>query len=95
MNASLFRKLIIICVVLGLLSSCTTTTVVTDERVSPRRHPNLAAAQRHIERAIDRLSEAQRENDFDMHGHAKKAKELLDEAYVEIKLAAEAANADR
>jgi hypothetical protein len=30
-----------------------------------------------------------------MSGHAKKAKELLDEAYVEIKLAAEAANENR
>ncbi len=95
MNGSLFKKLIIICAVLGFLVGCTTTTVVRDERVSPRRHPELAAAQRHIEIAMDRLSEAQRANDFDMHGHAKKAKELLDEAYVEVKLAAEAANENR
>ena len=95
MNASLFRKLIIVCVVLGFLTSCTTTYVVENERVSPRRHPNLAEAQELIERARDKISDAQRANDFYMHGHAAKAKELLDEAYVEIKLAAEAANENR
>ena len=95
MNASLLRKLVIICIVLGFLTGCTTTYVVENERVSPRRHPNLAEAQDLIERARDKISDAQRANDFYMSGHAKKAKELLDEAYVEIKLAAEAANENR
>jgi len=31
-------------------------------------------------------------NEFDMGGHAARAKDLLDQAYREIKLAAEAAN---
>ena len=34
-------------------------------------------------------------NEFDMNGHAAKAKALLDEAYSEIKLAAEAANRNK
>lgn len=77
---------------LGLLSGCATTY---NERVSPRRHPNLAAAQTFIERAVDRISAAQTANEFDMNGHAARAKSLLDEAYTEIKLAALAANANR
>jgi uncharacterized protein YceK len=92
MNSSLLRYLIIGCVVIGLLSGC-----ASDEsrKVSPERHPNLAAAQTFIEKAIDKLSAAERVHDFDLNGHAAKAKELLDEAYTEIKLAAEAADANR
>ena len=56
------------------------------------RHPNLAAAQRFIEQAIAKVSAAQGANEFDMGGHAAKAKEHLDRAYEEIKLAARAAN---
>ncbi len=57
-----------------------------------RRHPNLNAAQRLIEQALARVSTAQGANEFDMDGHAAKAKSLLDQADAEIKLAAEAAN---
>jgi hypothetical protein len=57
-----------------------------------RRHPNLNAAQRLIEQAIGRVATAQGANEFDMDGHAAKAKALLDQADAEIKLAAEAAN---
>jgi len=62
------------------------------ENVSPRRHPNLAAAQRAIEQAWQKLGAAQQANEFDMGGHAAKAKELIDQANREIKLAAETAN---
>jgi len=77
---------------LGLISSCAPSY---NPRVNPRLHSNLAAAQNFIERALDRLTAAQDANDFDMSGHAAKAKSLLDQAYSEIKLAALAANAQR
>jgi len=60
--------------------------------VSGRRHPNLAAAQRLVSQAWDKIGAAQQANEFDMQGHAAKAKELLDQANRELKLAAEAAN---
>jgi hypothetical protein len=60
--------------------------------VSPRRHPNLAAAQRFCDQAFQKVTAAQEANEFDMNGHAAKAKELLDQASRELKLAAEAAN---
>ena len=56
------------------------------------RHPNLFAAQKHIEEAMDRISAAQRANEFDMGGHAAKAKELLEGAHQEVKMATEVAN---
>jgi hypothetical protein len=56
------------------------------------RHPNLMAAQDLINRAFDRITAAQAANEFDMGGHAAKAKDLLEQAKREIRLAAEAAN---
>ena len=63
--------------------------------VNPARHPNLAAAQRLSLLAYNKLVAAQHANEWDMEGHAQRAKELLDEVNVEIKLAAEAANETR
>ena len=60
--------------------------------VSKERHPNLAASQRLIAQAFDRLEAAQKANEYDLDGHAQKAKDLLKQAADEIKLAAEAAN---
>jgi hypothetical protein len=62
------------------------------ENVDPARHPNLAAAQRLILDAWEKLGAAQQANEFDMNGHAAKAKALCDQASHEIKLAAETAN---
>jgi hypothetical protein len=63
------------------------------ENVSPKRHPNLAAAQELVGQAFNKVSAAQSANEWDMAGHAQKAKGLLDEANTELKAAAEAANA--
>jgi len=60
--------------------------------ISPGRHPNLAAAQRLIDQAYGRITAAQQANEWDMHGHAAKAKDLLDQASRELKMAAEDAN---
>lgn len=60
-----------------------------------RRHPNLAAAQRLTDQAYNRIVAAQQANEWDLDGHAQKAKELLDGANRELKMAAEAANRNR
>ncbi|MBF0501527.1 MAG: hypothetical protein HQM09_15415 [Candidatus Riflebacteria bacterium] len=60
--------------------------------VSGKRHPNLAAAQKFVQMAFEKISAAQKSNEFDMAGHAHKAKELLEQANNELKLAAEQAN---
>lgn len=56
------------------------------------RHPNLAAAQRLIGQAYDKIAAAQQANEFDMHGHAQRAKDLLDQANQELKAAADDAD---
>jgi hypothetical protein len=60
--------------------------------VSPGHHPNIAAAQRLSQQAFEKLIAAQKANEWDMGGHAEKAKELLEQANAQMKLAAEAAN---
>jgi hypothetical protein len=83
------RKLVLGSVLsLGLFAS----GVLVGQNVNANRHPNLAAAQRFMEQAINKLDAAQTANEFDMHGHAAKAKDLLSQAFNETKQAAEAAN---
>jgi hypothetical protein len=65
------------------------------DNVSRHKHPNLAAAQHLVTDAYEKISAAQRANEFDMGGHAQKAKELLDQVNRELKQAAEAANEHR
>lgn len=60
--------------------------------VSAARHPNIAAAQKLCVQAYNKITAAQKANEYDMEGHAAKAKELLEQVNAELKLAAEAAN---
>jgi hypothetical protein len=77
----------------SLLLIGTVATAQRPERdISGMRHPNLAAAQRFSSQAWEKIVEAQRANEWDLQGHAQKAKELLDVVNRELKLAAEASN---
>jgi hypothetical protein len=63
--------------------------------VSAKKHPNIAAAQKLAQQAYDKITAAQKANEYDMDGHAAKAKELLEQVNAELKLAAEAANTNK
>jgi hypothetical protein len=65
------------------------------DNVSAGRHPNLAAAQRLSSQAYEKIIAAQQANEWDMQGHAAKAKNLLDEVNNELKQAAGAANRNK
>jgi hypothetical protein len=58
-------------------------------------HPNLMAADKLCAQAFTKLEAAQVANEFDLGGHAKKAKELIKQAEDEIKLATAAADANK
>jgi hypothetical protein len=60
--------------------------------VSPTKHGNLAKAQVYIESAYTSIINAQKANEYDLGGHAEKAKTLLEQAQKELKLAAQAAS---
>jgi apolipoprotein N-acyltransferase len=59
------------------------------------RHGNMRAAQQLIQQAWMKVDEAQRDNNYNLGGHAGRAKELLSQASSEIKQSAEAANSHR
>jgi len=59
--------------------------------IAEPRHPNIMAAQQFCNQAFERISAAQQANEFDMRGHAAKAKELLLQAKNELHEAALAA----
>ena len=82
-----------IVLVAGLALAATAAFAAPPVRdVSAHRHPNIAAAQRLTDQAFKRITDAQQANEWDMDGHAAKAKDLLDQASRELKMAAEAAN---
>ena len=75
---------------LGVVDQALAKKPVTN--VARSRHPNLAAAQRLTEQAHLRVTAAQKANEYDLGGHAAKAKELLEQAANELKEAAQVAN---
>lgn len=80
---------------LGLSLVITGSTIAQgppEHDINPRRHPILADAQRLCDQAYNRISDAQRANEWDMRGHAAKAKALLEQASHELKEAALADN---
>jgi hypothetical protein len=53
----------------------------------PGLHPDIAIAQRLCEQASQRIDSALRTHEWDLDGHAAKAKDLLDQASRELTLA--------
>jgi hypothetical protein len=45
--------------------------------------------------AYDKITAAQKANEYDLDGHAAKAKDLLEQVNAELKAAAEAANGNK
>lgn len=90
------RRNLLVGVVLAFAMLCTGLVFAQkpERNISSRRHPNLAAAQRLSAQAYQKIVAAQQANEWDLNGHAQKAKELLDQVNHELKEAAEAANAD-
>jgi hypothetical protein len=71
------RKVTLTCLV-GRVLLCGGVVVAQKpaQNVNPNRHPNLAAAQRLTARAYQKIIDAQQANEWDLQGHAQKAKEF-------------------
>jgi F0F1-type ATP synthase membrane subunit b/b' len=87
------KKQRFLAVCLGALMTLAGLAIAQPKRnVSAARHPHIAKAQALAHQAWEQVSDAQQANEWDMAGHAAKAKELLDQVNNELKMAAEAAN---
>ena len=78
---------------LALAAVAASVLAAPANNVSSSRHPNIAAAQHLATQAYEKIVAAQKANEYDLGGHAAHAKELLEQANNELKLAAEASNA--
>jgi len=78
--------------VVAVLAAGAITAQPPASDISAKRHPNLAEAQRLSRQAWEKINAAQAANEWDLGGHAQKAKELLDQVNNELKMAAEAGN---
>ena len=58
-------------------------------------HPNMQAASKALTTAWTKITAAQKANEFDLDGHAAKAKDAIKLAQDELKAAAEASNAKK
>jgi hypothetical protein len=78
---------------LGLVLGCTGALIAQQPVVDiGNRHGNLRSAQQYIQAAWQRIDEAQVDNNYNLGGHAGRAKELLVQADEELRLAANVAN---
>jgi hypothetical protein len=91
----MMKKSLLINTILSAALFCSGVTLAQEpvEDINKNIHPNLAAAQHHVVEANKFVSVAQKDNKYDMQGHADKARDLLVQANQELKRAAEAANA--
>jgi hypothetical protein len=89
------RRALPIALFAALLAAGSAAAKKPADNVSAKKHPNLAAAQRLSTQAWEKIVAAQKANEWDMEGHAQKAKELLDQVNNELKAAAQAANANK
>jgi hypothetical protein len=89
------KRSLVISLMAGVAFFCGGATVAQEpvQDINARVHPNLAAAQSYVVQANNFVITAQKENKWDMKGHAEKARQLLAQANQELKAAAEAANA--
>jgi hypothetical protein len=67
---------------------CATAVVTGAFAGDLERHPNIVAADRATLDAIARMRDAQHANGYDMHGHAARAIDLLQQARAEMRAAA-------
>ena len=87
------KRLILIVLVAVTVAAVGTVYAYQAPKVNVgKRHPNIEAAQKLCQEAWVKIAAAQKANEFDLGGHAQKAKEMLDQVNKELKLAAEVAN---
>jgi hypothetical protein len=78
-----------------LIALCGAALLIAGTSFAEGKHPNLMAAENHLKQAVEKIEAAQKANEFDMEGHAAKAKELLAQAQTELAAAAAAATANK
>ena len=89
----LIKKDMLVGTALRLVLGCSGALIAQQPVVDiGNRHGNLRAAQQYIQAAWQRIDSAQADNNYNLGGHAGRAKDLLVQADEELRLAANVAN---
>ena len=87
-------KKLIVAALLGLFVGAGVTAFAHENEGGKHKHGNLQAAMEMIHHAEKRIDAAQKANEFDLGGHAQKAKDFLAQAESELKAAGVKADED-
>ena len=89
------NKRLVMNTILSAALFCSSVTLAQEpvQNIDSKKHPNLAGAQQLAAQANKLIVIAQKDNAYDMQGHAQKARELLVQVNELLKLAAEDADA--
>lgn len=88
------KNLLSIVALCGALASAGCAVAQTPGVDIGRRHGNLRDAQETIAQAVRLIERAQHDNQDQLGGHAQKARDLLMQADVELRLAADVSNSE-
>jgi hypothetical protein len=88
------KKSVLIGATLSAASFCIGITLAQEpvRNIDHNKHPNLAEAQLLCSQANTYIIAAQKDNRYDMHGHAQKARDLLVQVNQELKISAQDAD---
>jgi hypothetical protein len=89
----IIKKDMLVGTAMGLILGCSGAILAQAPAVNiGERHGNLRSAQQYIQAAWQRIDTAQVDNNYNLGGHAGRAKDLLVQADEELRLAANSAN---
>lgn len=88
-------KKLISATVVGLTLMMGATAFAKPVKNVGARHPNLAAAQELVQKAYEKITAAQKANEYQLGGNAAKAKDLLEQVNNLLKEAAKTANENK
>jgi hypothetical protein len=90
------KRFVLVCVVFCAAFAFGAVAVAQAPPVNVgEKHGNMRAAQQLIRQAWEKIDAAQQDNNYNLGGHAGKAKDLLTQAAEEIRLSADVANEHR
>lgn len=98
MRFSIGRNVVVVLALaapLGLALAESPTPPRSPPKKAEKSAPNLGVAQRLVSQAFDKLEAARQANEYDLGGHAEKAKALLEQAKAELRAALEGTSRKR
>src|SRR5215203_6413565 len=88
-------KKILVSISILLIAAAAVYAATPTQNQALSKHPNLERALSFVEQAQQKIADAQKANEYDMGGHAQKAKSYLDEASEHLRMAAVAASQNK